>query len=409
VVVGHIPQPTEGPLFQTDLPQTQAAQILRDSRLCAGTLAEPQRTLWSELPEIRLESGRESTVHGTTNSGTDYFDASTDGGGGDVPDALYRIQVNDWSVLYADTFSGGVDLGSTGATNPGTDFDTVLYVMQATDDNDSDPLLVASSWETTGGAFDDSLCARTASDVNFIRQSQLTDVLAPGKKYILGVTGFGDQRGKFNLHVQSVPAPRNGQLVKPQDAAQTVSENGLIFNVFSAKPFEPTAAEQSCVNGINSNEPFDPACMYSTQAPLVCQRTDSGEFGFVSVSCPEFPGEPFKFRVEATSFPFGPYADDPVAQYWDGQLRHDNGGYVCSDDSKFPFFVFPFFSVLLDSFSSEIGTVGQVRPESAETFLPSGAGVRVFYAHQFQIFMNWQNLGYTLKLPSDATNDIWTR
>ena len=44
-----------------------------------------------------------------------------------------------------------------------------------------------------------------------------------------------------------------------------------------------------------------------------------------------------------------------------------------------------------------------------ETALTEGAGVRAFYAHQFQPFMNWQNLGYTLKLPQSAVNDIWTR
>jgi hypothetical protein len=35
--------------------------------------------------------------------------------------------------------------------------------------------------------------------------------------------------------------------------------------------------------------------------------------------------------------------------------------------------------------------------------------VRAFYAHQFQLGLNWQNIGYTLKMPRTGTNDIWTR
>ncbi len=89
------------------------------------------------------------------------------------------------------------------------------------------------------------------------------------------------------------------------------------------------------------------------------------------------------------------------------KVRHDNAGYVCSDDSKIRFGVPPFFSFLLDSLSSEIGSAGQVRPDSAETFIPTGAGVRVYYVHQFQLGLNWQNLGYTLKVPTDSINDIW--
>jgi len=55
----------------------------------------------------------------------------------------------------------------------------------------------------------------------------------------------------------------------------------------------------------------------------------------------------------------------------------------------------------------QLGTC-QVRADSAETFLSTGAGVRAFYAHQFQFGLNWQNVGYTLKMPRDGVNDIRT-
>jgi hypothetical protein len=208
--------------------------------------------------------------------------------------------------------------------------------------------------------------------------------------------------------VQSVPSPRNGALIKPQEATSSFYEGPFIMDVFSAKPFEPLASEGGCANGIDSDEPFDAACMYSTQPPLVCQNSDTGEFGFVMVSCPEYPSQPFKFRVEATSSPLSLGLDDPVAQYWDGQLKHSSDGYLCSDDSKTNIGVFG-LPLLIDSLSSEIGSAGQARPESVQTFLPAGAGVRLFYAHQFEFGLNWQNLGFNLKLTRGAANDIWTR
>jgi len=386
--------------------------LLKDSVLCTKTNPETRRQLWQELPKLDTEVSRESTRHGTTLAGSDYFDISTDGSE-PVPDELYRIQVDDYTVLYADTFSGGRELGSS---NPGTNFDTVLFVMEANDLEDDNPLLLPSAWQNISGAYDDSGCVpkgipttapETIHDVGFLRQSQLTQVLEPGKRYILGVTGFGAAQGDFNLHVQLVPSPRNGQLIRPGDAAASVVAGGIAFDIFQAKPFVGTASEDGCNNGMNSDEPFDPACLYSAQPAIRCQRTDTGEFGFVNVSCPEFSTDKVRFRVEGVSSPFGLHFDDPVAQYADGQVRHSPTGYVCSDDTKVSVKIPGLFSALIPSFASEIGSVGQVRPDSAETFIVTGAGVRVFYAHQFQIGLNWQNLGFSLRLPQDGINDPW--
>jgi hypothetical protein len=396
----------DGGLFHSDFADmNDAAQILRDSRLCAGTTAQTQHQSWISLPEITPEFGRETTFHGTTNLGKNYFDMPSEGSSGDTPDELYRVSVDEWTVLYADTFSGGVELQNN---NPATTFDTILFVMEATDPTEVDPALDAASWTENSGVFDDSGCDPGATDLNFRLQSQLTTVLAPGKRYILGVTGFGGQRGKFNLHTQLVPAPRNGQLLKPQDAPIQVDNAGETFDIYQMRPFEPTATEAACQNGMASDEPFDPACFYSAQPPIFCQRTDTADYGFVSVSCPDFHSSRFRFRVEATSSPFSFYLDDPVGQYWEGQVRHDVDGYICGDDSKqsIPFVPFP---VSINSFSSEIGSPDLVRAGSAETVLSSGAGVRVFYAHQFQVGLNWQNLGFSLMLPRSAANDIWTR
>jgi Trypsin-like peptidase domain len=409
-VVGDLPQPPV-PLFATSLSDNDAKTVLRNSRLCAGTVAPPRATLWSDLPRIRPEFGRETTYHGTTTAGVDYFPIDKDDGA--TPDMLYRIEVTDWTLLYADTFSGGRDITTR---NSGTNFDTMLFMMEATNATDTDPFVVATSWQLTGPPFDDSRCG--ASDANrpfdFAVQTQLVDVLQPGKKYILGVTGFGGTNGKFNLHVQAVPGVRNGQLLRQTDVIQRVNEAGVNYNIFSAKPFVPaTAKEQNCVD---QNGAFDPNCVYNTQPPIRCQRTDSGDVGFVSVSCPEFHSPQFRFKLDGTSIPLGStYDDDAVGEFWEGQLRHETDGYVCSDDSKVtvPFtFTFPFpftFQFTLDTHNSEIGHRVQVHADSAQTALTSGAGIRTFYAHQFQIFMNWPNLRQTLKLPDGASNDIWTR
>lgn len=395
-------------LFDTGFTDEEDVRdILKNSILCGGVQPEPTHVLYSELPEVRLENGRETTFHGTTKNADNYFDVETDTT--DVPDALYRIQVDHYTLLYADTFSGGRELGSK---NPGTNYDTVLYLMEAVDDTLADPLLLPSSWEENGSAFDDSLCANADPQVNFQLQSQLTAILVPGKKYILGVTGYGDLSGTFNLHVQSTPAPRNGVLIKPSEAFDSFKVGKKDFLVFSAKPFEPLASEGACPEDVDSTEPFNQACVYSTQPALVCQRGDSGDFGFVLVSCPEYASGSFKFHVDATSSPFGMRADDPVAQLWDGQLKHGPDGYLCNDDTQEHIKI---GAPLLDidipfpSLSASIGSSDLVAKDSVQTFIASGAGVRTFYAHQFDSGMDWQNLGFSLQVESSATNDIWSR
>jgi hypothetical protein len=345
-------------------------------------------------------------VHGaTTPNGFDYFPTSLDAGFA-TPDALYRIEVDAWTVLYADTFSGGIEMGSD---NPGTNFDTALFLMEADDDSDSNPTLVTTNWNESTPIFDDSRCSAGALDVNFQVQTQLTHVLKPGRKYILGVTGFGGQRGGFNLHVQSAPGPRVGLLVgfDPPVSSNTQSD-GTVFDTYAARPF--VAAGETEENCVDQDGDFDPTCLYNTVPGTVCQAPDgdvfAGEFGFISVSCPLSENPQFQFRVEGESFPF----TDPVGQYWEGMQRHSPEGYLCSDDTVIDF-RFPLVGSLLKipSFSSEIGSGRQVGSDSVQTRLSSGAGLRVFYAHQFKPFLDWQSIGYRLKLPRDAFHNMWTR
>jgi hypothetical protein len=56
-----------------------------------------------------------------------------------------------------------------------------------------------------------------------------------------------------------------------------------------------------------------------------------------------------------------------------------------------------------------VGSGRQVGSDSVQTRLSSGARLRVFYAHQFKPFLDWQSIGYRLKLPRDAFHNIWTR
>jgi len=401
VVGGSLPGAGDPPLFNTSLTDAAAAQILGDSILCKGTLADTTSTKWSQLPEIKLENGRETSVHGTIKAGKDYFEVRTNDTG--TPDALYRIKTDSYTVLYADTFSGGAALGTM---NPGTDFDTVLFVMEPTT-TAADPQLVPSSWQQSTESFDDSHCDPNTPGVSWSKQSQLVHILQPGKQYILGVTGFAQGTGKFNLHVQSVPAPRSGSIVRLQDATQTVTDMfGTKSSVFRSIPFvQPGTAEENCTN---QNGAFDPACQYNVIPQITCQGNNSGEFGFISVSCPSFQGGQFRFQVDGSGLSSA--ADDPVAAYWEGHQQHSASGYVCSDDSAIKFSFWPLFSFTVRTFNADIGDPRNVGPGGAETTaLTEGAGVRAFYAHQFQPFMNWQNLGYTLKLPQSAVNDIWTR
>jgi hypothetical protein len=245
-------------------------------------------------------------------------------------------------------------------------------------------------------------------DLNFVRQSQMTQLLEPGKKYILGVTGFSGQPGDFNLHVQSVPGTRVGLLLGSGDKTSTVVEDGITYDIFSGAPFNEGKAENLCENPHSSV--FDEDCLYNVQPRTLCEASTevegnavtAAEFAFVTVSCPLSKTEEFRFHLNTTDSNLS----DPVAVYWEGQRPRSSDGYVCSDDSVKIISVIG-QSIGVPSRSSEIGHETKVQKDSVHTTLTSGAGVRTFYATQFFSGLDWETLGYTLKVPQSSTNDIW--
>jgi hypothetical protein len=400
---------------------------LLSSRLCLGTLPAPVANTWSQVRQLALEPGRELTLHGTTLAEPDYFSSVMDVGSS-VPDALYAIQVGDSPMLlYADTFSGGADLADD--VNPGTNFDTSLYMMKATS-TDSDPAIDDSHWAAARpftdtyplpDPFDDSRCGPDTKgltsgqklDVDFYYQSQMVEYLEPNTKYLLVVSGgaggqFANPNpysvGNYNLHLQTVPAPRSGNLALAQYGVDALlaSDPGTIYMDFKNDQFiTPPMGDGAAQCGAGATAW---TCVFNTVPKNVCQAEDTGDFGLIAASCPLFRGGNFRFRVN--DFTAVNTTADAVGSFWEGNNLHSMDGYVCSDDSwaRIHSYQNQYFRVL--TFSSEIGNVS-VDDDSPHSPLTGGAGIKGFYAHQFKRGLDWTKLGYELTIPPDASNNCW--
>lgn len=383
--------------------------VLSSTRLCTGTVAQPPSTEWLDVPQLYLEEGREMTVHGTSVGALDYFESGADFGT-PTPDVLYRLTVSEHTILYADTFSGGLELGEI---NPGTNFDTSLAVLES-DSTDDHVSLDPSNWQNQEYYWDDSKCAPDIldkdADVEFRFQSQLVYLLRPGKKYLLMVTGANGAYGDFNLHVQTIPGPKKGHLLIPADAAQQdVSSVGGNYHIFAADVVLDGASEQNCTDPFGDEDDYDETCVYNTVHPkLVCQGRDTGEVAVIAVSCPEFDAPMFYYRVVGESTVSSNYGDDPVAAFWEGHATHGSTQYVCSDDITVALDLGPFGTLSQRYLASQIGhaqfSFGGIL-DSAETYLNSGAAVRGFYSHQWDVGLNWDVLSYTLQIPVGAVHD----
>lgn len=370
-------------------------EFLSQSRLCTKTVPEPKVTEWLDLPEIHLESGREYTYHGSTRDGPFYYATDLDNGE-TTPDALYRIDPSSWTIFYADTFSGGEDLGFV---NPGTNFDTTLMLLEseATGDNVT---LDPSNWGVLSLA-NDSGCNPGDSQVAFENQTQFVAVLPPGRKYMVMVSGVGGDFGEFHLHTQSMPAARNGTLLSPGDASLVLEQEGISYGVYSEDPFVAAGATDE---GCDPDDEFDPQCIYDTHPQLQCQGGNAGDVAFVALSCPEFDTEQFRYLLQGQSSLGEGYFDDPVSAYWEGHAKHGHNGYVCSDDSTTRFSALPWIPILVHSLNSEISHVELAGDTAAETYMTSGAAARGFFASQWTSGLMWENLAYVLQLPDGAVH-----
>lgn len=370
---------------------------LRASVLCTKVVPQATMATWQDTPKLNPQTGRETTYHGTTLGAGNYFSTTRDGPGA-VPDALYAVRVDNWTVLYADTFSGGAYLG---AENSGTNFDTTLQLWQEVGASSSDSVsLDASNWTSVfTDPLDDSGCPGDEY-TDFFQQSQMVGLLEPGKRYLLQVSGFYGEVGDYNLHVQATPSPMNGQIIDKDTPYTIETKNGVQYRVYTVNPLASPGTLDACDPVL----PWRDECMYNAVPQIMCQGKNSGDWALIAKSCPLYRGSPYSFRVVGTSSLLTDYADDASAAVIEGHIQKSKEGYLCSDDTQksmsFLGFKLPYrdnsAAIGEASFVSSVGGV--------EDTLNSGAAVRAFYAHQFTTDLNWSNLHVQLKIPEGAAH-----
>jgi hypothetical protein len=318
---------------------------IQASRLCKEppSVSEPS---YADLERVELVHGREVTLHGDTFLRLKV--PSLPWSCGEAPgtgDALFRLTVDKQAILYVDTFNSDIP---------------AIVALYQVDWTDPSP----AHWVYQGCHYG-SACGADLSSA-----AQGLFFLYPGD-YVLVVTGRQGVDGRFNLHLQSVPGSRHGELLEfTQDGtSQFLDRRG-------------------------TNLPLDPSDVNGHDAPRCRSKEVAGarEYQYVMMSCPDFPGGAFQ---AATLSPYTDY--DTVVALWDGhQLQ--GGGYMCNDDHGIDLLDLWFPQLALQSLLGGFPPVGNLgtRPP---TWVSSGGGIRSLYVDGYYSYSEG-NFHFRATLPS---------
>jgi hypothetical protein len=292
---------------------------------------------------ITLLPGRELTLEGDTRLGEDAItleDFSTlcsDDPG--TREAYFPIEITEQSILYADAFTPGSDK-----------VDSIIFLMRV-----PTPGAPLSDWEFLH-CTDDSHCGDPFADPTPAFDSQFTFPTRPGN-YVLGVTGFHGDEGRFHLHLQSVPSSRLNRIIE-------------------ALPTDPETLVQSVIERTDlpdgSNGQDAPRCQ------SVFLDANAPDHQFVTVSCPDFRGGTFLGHTLNAETDF-----DTVVVFREGNQGRDDA-YRCNDDHGEPLIdlLFPGSTrrSLLGKFL-DLGPISILGEERVD--ITSGSGIRSYYVDGF--------------------------
>jgi hypothetical protein len=205
----------------------------RSARLCG--VGAPVNDRCVDATHIDVQFGRQQTFSGSTAGGTNDFTAPCGSGTSRSPDVFYKFTPTVPTIVYADTYT--------------SDFSAVVYVR-------------------AGCALADTRIQCSASSCG-IDRGQIATVVQPGQTYYLGVIGRGGTSGRYNLHVQFLPASDRAVALRPVD-------------VTTAPPVPLRAGSFS---GIVAGDTTG----FASRAAGTCGGT-GGDHTYYFTTCPDFRG-----------------------------------------------------------------------------------------------------------------------
>ena len=325
--------------FLGGAPQIQIKDIdgiVANSRVCQVRTPSVAEVRFGD--PIRPLSGRELTLEGDTNLAEDVVNLRALGAScqdeAGTPDALFAIEIDQPSLIYADAFAPG-DLP----------LDSIIFLMRM-----PEPGAPVEDWEFLS-CNDDSECGDLEVGSSFF-SSQFAHPASPGR-YVLGVTGFRDLSGPFRLHIQTLPMSSLNRVVEAGlGAGETLVQSVL---------------DQTDLIGATSGQD-SPRCQFSPNGVT----SSAPDNQFIMFSCPDFTGGPFIAHTLDAQSDF-----DTVITLRQGNQGRDDG-YLCNDDHGEPTLNLVFPGSKLRSLLGTILGLGQQEVE-----LSSGSGVRSYYVDGF--------------------------
>ncbi len=308
--------------------------LIAASRLCKQR-NDGQVDLAS-MRKIQVQPGREITIEGDTSLSGNIVTlpaSASCGGVPGAPDALFELDVDAPTLLYADTFT------------PGTGFDTQIFLLRVSDT--SNQLSNAQFLSCT----DDSACA-SGLQPQWFQQTQYSFPTRPGR-YVIGVTGYDPSaKGRFYLHIQGVPFSLQNRIIVADQSQSTFVDSYV----------------DTTQSGVSNDAQHSPRCQFTADGVESTAPDYQGSF----FSCPDFAGGNFLAHTLGTGTAF-----DTVLALRQGNQGRDEG-YQCNDDHGIPVLNF------LDPTSklrSLLGTVTNAAGTFGRTFSPlsSGSALRSYY------------------------------
>jgi trypsin len=319
------------------------AGLIADSNLCEPKSRSVAAARF-DTP-ITLLPGREITLEGDTRLGEDAItldDLTTrcsDNAG--TREAYFPIEITEQSLLYADAFTPGTDT-----------MDSIIFLMRL-----PTPGAPRSDWEFLS-CTDDSLCGDPFVVPTPHFDSQFVFPTRPGN-YVLGVTGFHGDEGRFHLHLQSVPSSRLTRIVE-------------------ALPTDPETLVQSVIERTDlpdgSNGQDSPRCQSVVDGVV----DPAPDHQFITVSCPDFRGGTFVGHTLNAETDF-----DSVVVFREGHQGRDDA-YRCNDDHGEPLLDLAFPGSTRRSLLGRLINIGPISFLGEERVdISSGSGIRTYYVDGF--------------------------